>query len=114
MTTYLLNSAVLTAFGRYDYQPVSKERARKILAEGFVSAIGHPGSAEFCSQILKLDVPLNRIAVQMQPLDQAIVIRLTTRLAEGQILSASESRSLPYEIGWLVCFEAANQEELPC
>ena len=49
MSTYLLNSAVLTEFGKFDYTAVTVDKAREILAPGFTSAIGHEVTAAFCS-----------------------------------------------------------------
>lgn len=101
MTTYLLNSAVLTAFGEYVYSPVSLDAARVELECGYTSAIGHAGSAEFCSQLLEMDVSLNRITIEMKVGDRALVIRIKGRLPEGRSLSAAESQELPVEIGLL-------------
>jgi hypothetical protein len=44
---------------------------------------------------------MNRVAIQMQPGDRAIVFRLLTRLPEGVVLSAEELTALPFELGLL-------------
>lgn len=102
MTTYLLNSAVLTAYGEYSYSPLSVEAAKRVLQQGYTSAIGHAGSAEFCSQLLEMSVPLNRITIEMQVGDQAVVIRIKGRLPEGGSLSVEQTREMPFEVGLLV------------
>ena len=103
MSTYLLNSAVLTEFGKFDYTAVTVEKARDILAPGFISAIGHEVTAAFCSQLLQLPVSYNRIEVSMKAGDTAVVIRLKQRLPEGQLLTSEHFREIGFEVGLLTC-----------
>jgi len=102
MAVYILNSAVLTAYGEYRYSPLEIRTARALLASGFTSAVGHAGAAEFCSVLLELAVPYNRINIEMQPCDQAVVIRIKDRLPEGRTLTAEETRAVTHEVGLLV------------
>lgn len=101
MTTYLLNSAVLTAFGEYSYQPIELDEARRRLHGGFVSAVGHAGAAEFCTKLLGLETPLNRIAICMEQGDGAVVVRIKNRLPEGHSLTYDEVAAMEYELGLL-------------
>lgn len=102
MTTYLLNSPALTAYGQYEFSgPLTVDAARELLAGGFVSAIGHEGAAVFLSNLLSVDVPTHRIRITMQPGDRALVLRLLERLPEGRTLSAEETRAFPFELGVL-------------
>jgi len=78
MKRYILNSAVLTDFGTYEYMPMTPEEARRWYAEGEVpvSTIGYEETASALSQLLSVTVPVNRITIKMAPGDEALVFRL--------------------------------------
>ncbi len=104
--TYLLNSPVLTAYGRWEFRgPIDAGEARRFLTGGFVSAIGHAATAEFLQFVLKQEVPLNRVRVEMRPGDRAVVVRILERLPEGKVLGAEEFGKVPYELGVLTRLE---------
>jgi len=99
---YILNSPILTAYGRYTFKPVSLEEAKNLLSSSkFVSAVGHASTAQFLSRLLGVHVPAQRVRVEMQPGDIAIVFRLLERLPEGKVLSEEELQQIPYQLGLL-------------
>lgn len=99
---YILNSPVLTSYGNWNFSgPVGIEQARAFVADGFVSAIGHAGSAELLSQVLGVKIPVNRLQVTMSAGDCALVLRVLSRLPEGAILDIDTLLATPYELSFL-------------
>jgi len=99
---YILNTPVITAYGEYQFRPVSVDGAREWARRGdFVSAVGHASTAELMSAVLGVDIKFNRVAITMAPGDQALVFRLLIRPEEGRLLSSEELSALPHEFGVL-------------
>lgn len=101
---YILNTPILTEYGTYNFVRITVDMAKEMVndyTEKFTSAVGHQGTAEIISRLLNVNVPMNRVAIKMQPGDSAIVFRLLERLPEGKILSAEELDVIPYEFGLL-------------
>ena len=100
---YLMNSPVLTGYGGWRFTgPVPVENIRsRLKEEPFTSVIGHESTATFLSRLLEQTVEVNRIRADLQPGDQAVILRLTARLAEGATLSVDELNRIPFELGLL-------------
>lgn len=99
---YLFNSPVLTTYGEFRFEgPLALESARAFAEQGTRSAVGHAGTAQFLTQLLRVEVPTRRESVHMQPGDEALVLRLLQRLPEGSVLDAPALAQLPHEFGLL-------------
>lgn len=102
MTHYLINSPILTSYGHWEFSgPLSIQQALEWTSSDFVSAIGHLDSALFLKGILNIDIPVNRIQIDMQPSDEALVLRLLQRIPEGKVLDLQELMIIPFELGLL-------------
>lgn len=101
MVVYILNSPIITSFGTYHYKPITISEAKQILGDSFISAIGHEATAKLLSNLLELQIPVNRVAITMQTGDKAVVFRILERLPEGKVLSEKELRNLKWELGLL-------------
>lgn len=102
MTLYLLNSPILTDFGLWRFTgPVDPAQARGLIAEGFISAIGHAASARLLGDLLGREVPVARIRAELLPGDRALILRLKQRLPEGRVLDIDELRAWPRELALL-------------
>lgn len=102
MKTYIINAPILTNYGLWLFDgPISVSDARSIIAEGFISAVGHQASAEILTKLLNVRIPVNRIEVTMEPSDRALILRLKQRLPEGKVLNEEELSSMPFELGLL-------------
>ena len=99
---YLLNSPVLSNHGRYLFSgPISPDQAHRMLANGFVSAIGHESTALLLGRLLRVEVPVNRIRISMEPGDKAIVFRLLARVPTTEIATVEGLDEIPHELALL-------------
>ena len=60
----------------------------------FTSVIGHEATASVLSQLLGIQIPVNRIQIKLEHGDILIVFQLMTRLPEGKILTREELEQL--------------------
>lgn len=78
------------------FSAIEIEEARELLEAGFMSAVGHPATAEVLTSRLGLQVEANRVNVTLRPGDVALVAQVNLpRLAEGQVLTADEVAAAP-------------------
>ncbi len=107
-TLTLLNTSILTSFGKYSYDPVSLEQARQIVRDSQVrgetvqSAIGHQSTADLLTMLLEFPVPVNRMEFKQEVDDMALVFKPKQRIGEGKVLTREELEAIGYEFGLLV------------
>lgn len=103
---YLLNSAILPLKEGEKYLIKAKEitiqEAKELVTkEQFTSAIGHQATAELLSNILGINIPMNRISIKVTHGDKILAFMLKQRLAEGVVIkTADELQKIGYEL-WL-------------
>lgn len=112
MTVYVFNTLVTPVnFDEVSEAKISlrrinieeaKQIAKQIMSKGFISAIGHEGTAQLLSKLLGIQIPTNRITVFMKPGDCGIHFFLKQRLPEGTVLNEEQLKRIPY---WLVLSE---------
>jgi hypothetical protein len=74
-----------------EFRRASIEEVRTLLSNGFISAIGHPATANVLTKILGMNIPVNRVSIQLQPGDVLIIFQLAVgRLAPGQELTEQD------------------------
>jgi hypothetical protein len=105
MTIYVLNTLVIPIdFERYERVTVkirkaSVEEVRRLLQSNqFVSAVGHQATAVLLTQLLGVEVPMNRITIKAQPGDILVHFVLKERLPEGKVLSYEELQQLAFDL----------------
>jgi len=103
MATYLMNTLITPVNldggpKTVRFRRISAEDAAAVLRDGFISAVGHAGTAQVLSAILGTQVEVNRVTIQMRPGDRAVHFALRARLPEGAVLSAEELSKLDYDL----------------
>lgn len=93
MKKYILNSAVITAPGTYEYRLITPEEAKAWYNQQPtpISTIGYEETATALSLLLQTTIEMNRITIKMEPGDEALVFRL--------VLPPGTPRIQPHEKG---------------
>lgn len=104
----LLNTSIATVPGRYEIRAITLEHARMIVhgndifpAAETISAIGHQATADALTELLGIDVPVNRITFEQQAGQMALVLKLRGRLPEGVILDRAALDEVGFDL-WLM------------
>lgn len=105
---YLLNSAVITAEGTFEYRKIGQAAAMAWYSEiGAESTIGYAETAAVLAELLGAPVEVNRKTVQMAAGDEALVFRLVLPPGAARINPADKGglgeilRSGAVELGLL-------------
>lgn len=109
-TITVLNTSILTNFGKYQYNEISLDRAREIAqqANGFgllASAVGHQSTCDILTKLLGVTIPMNRIEYKQEVGTAALLFKLKGRPEEGKILTVEEIEEIGYNFGLLIRLE---------
>ena len=100
MRLILMNSAMMPSTGKYDCKYIDETKwvsAYKKLngkTNSFSSAIGYQQTADHLSQILGVDVPMNRVNMDIKSGDILFVCRLAQRVEDPT--TKGQDTSTPY------------------
>lgn len=98
----ILNTSILTEFGSYDYWKCPLSKAKEMLqGKEILSAVGHQATADILTELLEVEIPMNRIQFSHNVNQFALVFKLKGRPEEGKILTREEIESIGYEFGVL-------------
>jgi hypothetical protein len=98
MTVYISNAfslSMLTPPTAIKVVEASVEDVKNILSSNFISAIGHDATSQIISAQTGIQVPTNRVSIQLKAGDTLVVFQLLTRLPEGKILGVDEMKGIP-------------------
>ena len=100
----LLNTSIITAPGNYTMKPITLEQARELVENAYSldSAIGHESTAQIMSELLGIDVPVNRQMFEQKSGQKALVFKLNGRPPEGKILSREDIEKIGYHFQLMV------------
>lgn len=107
MRTVLLNTSILTVYGSYHYEAITREQALAALQAAdeagipVISAIGHASTADILTDLLCRNVAANRIEFRQDQGDTAIVFKLRGRPPEGKVLTREEIDAIGYDFGMM-------------
>ena len=97
MKVGIFNGTVATTNGLYRVSDLSIRDAKKLLREnGYISAIGHESTAKIISELMEMDIPMNRIDFTQMVGQKAVVFKLNRRPKEGTVLSRAQVEEVGY------------------
>lgn len=94
----ILNTTILTASGEYRLRDASLEEIKALIdGEEILSAVGHESTSQVLSNLLGVEVPVNRIQLEQGIGQVAVCFKLKGRPEEGKILSLKEVEDIGYD-----------------
>ena len=87
----LLNTSILTEDGVYALTTISLAEAKELVSKNSLdSAVGHTSTAEIMTELLGIEIPVNRQNFRQEVGQQALIFKLNSRPPEGNILTRDE------------------------
>lgn len=94
----ILNTTILTASGEYRLRDASLDEVKSLIdGEKILSAVGHESTSQILTDLLGVDVPVNRIQFEQGIGQVAVCFKLKGRPEEGKILSLKEIEDIGYD-----------------
>ena len=96
----LLNTSIVTEDGDYSLHTITLDKARELAQEyggQLDSAIGHDATAKVMTDLLGVNVLVNRQMFSQQVGQQALVFKLHGRLPEGRMLTVDEIEAIGFD-----------------
>jgi len=99
---YVLNSAVISRPGHYEYKLLTGLEAEIWLKQGrVISRVGNKAAAEFLKNHFDIACALSREPIAMQPGDEGLVVRLKYRRPDPALKIPFKPQTEDWEIGLL-------------
>lgn len=99
----LLNTTIATVDGIFEVKTIDLEKARKLAqSHELLSAVGHESTAQIMTELLGVNVPVNRIQFAQEEGQTALVFKLKSRPPEGVILNREEIEKIGYEFKTMI------------
>jgi hypothetical protein len=104
----LMNSAMMPVPGTYVARKITVDEARAIVQKfhgKFESYIGYPDTAKYMSEVLGVDVPVNRSETSLADRDEILVCKLRYRVKDPGAKGTFTPNADDYE-WWHVIYRA--------
>lgn len=92
----ILNTSILTSLGTFTLSALTLEESQELTRGEILSAVGHQSTADILTELLQINVPMNRIQFAQQPGQKAVVFKLNGRAPEGTILTREQIEEIGY------------------
>lgn len=93
----VFNGPIVTTDGLYRIHTISIDEARKLLHNNkYISAIGHDSTAQIISDLLHVNIQMNRIQFRQMVGQKALVFKLNIRPEEGRVLCREEIEKIGF------------------
>ena len=93
----VMNTTILVEDGLFRLHQISLEEAKAIVSSNeILSGIGHESTAEIITDLLGVQVPMNRINCGQAPGQIALCFKLNSRPKEGAILDKATIEEIGY------------------
>ena len=110
MELAVLNTSIVTADGEYRLRTITLEEAKHLAQENALdSAVGHASTAQILTDLLGVEVPVNRQLFVQREGQSALVFKLNGRPPEGKVLTADELEQIGFTFKLLT--RHAEEEE---